>query len=82
MSSGVDAPDGDRARRRTQQERTQQTQQKLLQATIALLKQRRYVGLRTLQALYRGAEKSCFQAIRSKHSHSAYLKVALLRPVQ
>ena len=38
--------------------------------------------LRTLQALYKGAEKSCFQAIRSKHSHSAYLKVALFRPVQ
>ena len=38
--------------------------------------------LRTLQALYRGAERSSFQAIRNKHSHSAYLKVSLYRPEQ
>ncbi len=35
-------------RRRSQQERTQETQEKLVRAAIDLLKKRRYVGVRTL----------------------------------
>src|SRR4051794_13036249 len=37
-----------RPRRRSQQERTQETQDKLVRAAIELLKKRRYVGIRTI----------------------------------
>src|SRR4051794_7268712 len=39
---------GGRPQRRTQEERTQQTQEKLVRSAIELLKKRRYVGLRTI----------------------------------
>jgi len=39
---------GERPQRRTQVERTQQTQEKLVRSTIELLKRRRYAGLRTV----------------------------------
>jgi AcrR family transcriptional regulator len=42
------ASPGGRPQRRTQEERTQQTQEKLVRSTIELLKKRRYVGLRTI----------------------------------
>ncbi|MDB5860763.1 MAG: Transcriptional regulator, TetR family [Ramlibacter sp.] len=42
------ASQGRRPQRRTQEERTQQTQEKLLRSAIELLKKRRYVGLRTI----------------------------------
>jgi AcrR family transcriptional regulator len=42
------ATQGRRPPRRTQEERTQQTQEKLVRSTIELLKKRRYVGLRTI----------------------------------
>lgn len=43
-------PAGPKPKRRTQAERTHQTQQKLVQGAIALLKQKRYAGFRVAEA--------------------------------